>query len=313
MDLCLFSVSYAGLWGQAHLGLEPFIARASRLGYRQVMLMGKRPHLSPLDMTEERLVRLRAALSRARVTCPVIGGYTDFAGGSAAEVPSAEMQIAYVEALARIGAALHPHPIVRLFTSYDRGAMRQAWGQTVSCVRECSDRAAAHGAVIAVQNHHDLAVHTDALLEFLACVDRPNVRLGFDAWSPAARGEDLYGAARRAAPLTAITTNADYVRLPGFRYDADRIAYTAAPDFLHAVPFGTGFIDYPAYWRGLADGGFRGILSYEMCSPLRGGGGEANLDRCARAYVAWMNRHAGACGIGAPPAPASRTRKDHTT
>ena len=38
MRLALFSVSYAGLWGQAALGLCEFIERAARLGYRGVLL-----------------------------------------------------------------------------------------------------------------------------------------------------------------------------------------------------------------------------------------------------------------------------------
>src|SRR5450759_3949687 len=41
---------------------------------------------------------------------------------------------------------------------------------------------------------------------------------GFDAWSPALRGENLYEAARKAAPHTAITTNADYTTSPRYRY-----------------------------------------------------------------------------------------------
>jgi predicted dehydrogenase len=45
----LFSVSYAGLWGQATLTLPEFVRHARQLGYTSVMLMGKRPHLSPLD------------------------------------------------------------------------------------------------------------------------------------------------------------------------------------------------------------------------------------------------------------------------
>ena len=49
-------------------------------------------------------------------------------------------------------------------------------------------------------------------------MDRPNCKLGFDAWSPALRGEDLYESAKVAAPHTVITTNADYVRLPRYRY-----------------------------------------------------------------------------------------------
>lgn len=291
MNLCLFSVSYAGLWGQKQLDIEAVIAKARRLGYSSVMLAGKRPHLSPLDATPRRIAQISKALSAAKVTCPVLAAYTDFAGFGASEVPSLEMQIAYVESLCRIAADLDDHPIVRIFTAYDSGPMRVAWDRTVACVQECCDRAVPYGATIAVQNHHDLALHTDALLEFLASVDRPNCKLGFDAWSPAARGEDLYQAARKAAPHTAITTNADYVRLPAFRYDPDRINYNPAGAFLRAVPFGQGFIDFPAYWRGLIEGGYSGIMSYEMCSPLRGGGTEANLDRCAKAFVAWMHNH----------------------
>jgi sugar phosphate isomerase/epimerase len=145
---------------------------------------------------------------------------------------------------------------------------------------------------VAVQNHHDIAVHTVALLELLHDVDRPNCKLGFDAWSPALRGEDLYEAARLAAPHTAITTNADYVRLPRSRYRPELVNYEpAGPDLVRAVPFGTGFIDYRAFFRGLRDGGFDGVATFEMCSPIRGGGSLENLDRCARTYVNWMREH----------------------
>ena len=50
MKTALHSVSYAGVWpGQARLGLDQFLARAHDLGFGAVMLMAKRPHLSPLD------------------------------------------------------------------------------------------------------------------------------------------------------------------------------------------------------------------------------------------------------------------------
>ena len=49
-----FSVSYAGFWGQDRLAWTNFAARGAA-GYSAVMLMGKRPHLSPLDATPERL------------------------------------------------------------------------------------------------------------------------------------------------------------------------------------------------------------------------------------------------------------------
>ena len=298
MKLSLFSVSYAGLWGQHTLDVCSTIAKASSLGYDAVMLMGKRPHLSPLDTTGEQLAKINAALQEHRIECAVVAGYTDLAGAAAAEVPYVEMQIAQVESLSRIAAELGAS-VVRIFTAYEVEAESPyaTWGRVVGALREICDRAAAYGVTVAVQNHHDLGVHTDVLLEMLHDVDRPNCRAGFDAWSPALRGEDLYEAARRMAPLAAITTNADYVRLPRYRYRPELVNYErATPELIRAVKFGEGFIDYEAFFQGLKEGGFDGIANYEMCSPIRGGPAEANLDAYAARYVQWMQQHACAAG-----------------
>jgi sugar phosphate isomerase/epimerase len=233
-------------------------------------------------------------LAESNVECAVLGAYTDFSGAGAAEVPFLEMQIAYVEALARLARALDAK-VVRVFTSYEAPGVSftTLWERTVRALRECCDRAAAHGTTLAVQNHHDLGVHSTVLRELLCDIDRPNCKVGFDAWSPALRGEDLYEAAKLMAPVTACTTNADYVKLPRYQYQPALVNYApAAPDAVRAVPFGEGFIDYPAFFRGLKDGGFDGIATYEMCSPLRGGGTLENLDRCAMRYLEWMKENA---------------------
>lgn len=292
MQLALFSISYGGLWGQASLDLRQFIDRAAELGYAAVMLAGKRPHFSPLDVGDREIESLRDTLHGAKIATPIVAAYTDFGAAIAAEVPLQEMQIAYVESLCRIGQPLGAS-IVRVFTAYESAGSspHHAWQRTVAALREVCDRAAAFGFTVAIQNHHDVALHTTAVLELLHDIDRPNCKLGFDAWSPALRGEDLYEAAKRAAPFAAITTNADYIRLPRYRYRPELVNYeSAGPDLVRAVPFGTGFIDYPAFFRGLNDGGFQGYAVYEMCSPIRGGGGIENLDRYARTYRDWMNR-----------------------
>src|ERR1700722_17842409 len=118
MKLSLFPVSYAGFWGQDRIDLDEFLRHAAKLGYSAVMLMGKRPHLSPLDATPERLAKLRDLLKELGLECAAIGGYTDFAGGSAAEVPYLEMQIDYVESLSKIACQLGAS-IVRIFTAYE--------------------------------------------------------------------------------------------------------------------------------------------------------------------------------------------------
>ncbi len=293
MQLVLFSVGYAGLWGQQALATRPFISKAAELGYDAVMLMGKRPHLSPLDADPDTLQQLRTALHDHGLRCAVVAAYVDLSGAGASEVPYLEMQIAYVEQLARMASQLDAN-VVRVFTAYETPALagHGLWCRVVSGLQEICDRVADFGVTIAVQNHHDVAVHTDALLELLSDVDRHNCRAGFDAWSPALRGEPLYEAARRMAPYTAITTNADYVQLPRYAYDASRVNYVRDhPDMVRAVTFGRGFIDYDAFFRGLIDGGFDGPATYEMCSPLRGGGSLENLDTHAAHYVRWMKDH----------------------
>lgn len=292
MTPCLFSISYAGFWGQSALSLTDFIKHAGKLGYPSLMIAGKRPHLSPLDATPEFVKPIQDALAEANVRCDVLAAYTNLSQPSSVgcEVPLVEFQIAYVESLARIASQIGAK-IVRIFTAYEvEGQDLQAqWKRCVSAIREMCDRAAEHGVTIAIQNHHDIALHTEALLELLADIDRPNCKLGFDAWSPALRGESLYDSAKMAAPHTIITTNADYIKVPRHRYKPELVNYERQPvDWVRAVPFGTGFIDYAAFFKGLKDGGFDGTAVFEMCSPLRGGGSLENLDACADAYMKWM-------------------------
>lgn len=300
MELSLFSVSYAGYWGQQTLELPDFIARAAELGYDSVMLAAKRPHLSPLDMSEDRIASVKSALESHGVACSVIGGYTDLSPSAAVEIPYVEMQIGYVESLSRIAVRLGAS-IVRVFTAYEAEGHSPAsiWRDAVQALQEMCDRAAAHNVTIALQNHHDVGVHSDALLELMNDVDRANCKLGFDAWSPALRGENLYEVARKMAPHTVMTTNADYLRFPRFRYRPELVNYAPQEvDMVRAVHFGEGFIDYEAFFCGLREGGFDGIATYEICSPIRGGGSIENLDACASNYVDWM-RKTGVVGVPA--------------
>jgi sugar phosphate isomerase/epimerase len=290
MQPVLFSVSYAGLWGQAQLSLEEFIPHAAELGYPAVELTAKRPHLSPLDYPLRRVRELRALCEKSEVEVACVAAYTDFCGGAdAAEVPFVEMQIAYIETLSRLAEELGCH-LVRVFTGYERPGMTpdQAWNRTCDALREACARAETFGVTLGIQNHHDVAVHSRALLELLQDIDCPNCRLMLDPWSPALRGEDLYQTACELAPHVVYTTLADYVRLPRFHYEPNLVNYRRVePDLARAVPMGEGDIDSASFLRGLQEGGYDGPVAYEMCSPLRGGGSMSHLDACATRFLQW--------------------------
>jgi sugar phosphate isomerase/epimerase len=139
-----------------------------------------------------------------------------------------------------------------------------------------------------VQNHHDTACHYESLFDLLAEINEPNCQAMFDAWSPALHGSDLVAAVKKMAPYIVHTTVADYVRRRRFSYVPQLVNYARETDAIRAVPMGEGFIDYRGFFAALKEAGYQGYVAYEMCSPLRGGGSEANLDRCAKQFLEYM-------------------------
>lgn len=293
MRIALHSISYAGMWGQALLPVEDIIRRAAKFGYDDIMLTGKRPHGSLLDLDADARHRIRTTLEQERVGLACIAGYTNFtADAEHGDIPHREMQIYYVGELGRLAVELGGKH-VRIFTGYDHPSIpySRAWDLSVAAVKDCARRAADVGAVIALQNHHDLAGHSEAFLQFLKAVDEPTCKAAFDAWAPALQGDDLIASAKRLAPYTVHTTIADYVRLPRFRYQPELVNYHRQDDAIQAVPMGEGFIDYRAFLKTLRDHGFSGSVGYEMCSPLRDGNTLEVLDRYAQRFVAFMKEH----------------------
>ena len=290
MRTALHSISYSGSWGQDRLSLEETLDRTAALGFHGVMLASKRPHASLLDMVSEARRRLRAKLEDRAIALDCLAAYTNFtADAEHVEIPQAEMQIRHVEELCRLAVDLGGR-VVRIFTGYEHPALpySRAWDLTVKAVKECARRAGDVGAVVAVQNHHDIAAHSKSFYQFLRAVDEPACRAAFDAWSPALQGDDLVAAAKLLAPLTVHTTVADYVRMPRFRYRPELVNYTADADYIQAVPMGEGFIDYKGFFTALRDNGFHGSVAYEMCSPLRDGGRLETLDLYAHRFLEFM-------------------------
>ncbi len=288
MTPTLFSVSYAGLWGQDTLDLNSFIRKAGELGYAAVELMGKRPHLSVLDADTGELESIRQTAEECGVEIATIAGYTSFTAGKACpEVPFVEMQVAYVRELARLASELGAK-IVRVFTGYMTGpeAYHADWQKCVVGVRECADVAADYGITIGVQNHHDVAAGWRTYVEFLDEVAHPNCRAMFDPWAPAVHGDDLRECARALAPRMVQTTLADYAKLERFRYMRGLVNYEPLAPVVRAVPLGEGFVDLEEFFAGLNEGGFSGYVTYEMCSPLRGGGSMENVDATAAKALA---------------------------
>ncbi len=296
LKTCLHSVSYMGVWrGQATLTVDEFLLKAKELGFDGVMLAAKRPHVSLLDYDDEARKKLRARIKELGLELVCLAGYTDFTAGiDKAGIPNVEIQAIYVGELARLARDLGTN-MVRIYTGYERpdiGYDKQ-YALVAEGLQLAGKQAAKYGVTLAVQNHHDIAIHHEAMKWLLDEVNLPNVRAAFDCWSPTLEGlssEEIKEAIHIMQPYIVHTTTADYKELPRFRYELNNTNYLPQTSQMRAVPIGEGFLDYKTYINTLKEIGYQGYIAYEMCEVLRGGGSVENLDKTAKAFLEYVKQ-----------------------
>lgn len=293
---CLHSVSYMGIWrGQATLIVDEFLVKAKELGYDGVMLAAKKPHLSVADYDDAARKKLRDRIRELGLELVCLAGYTDFtAGVDMAGIPHTEIQAVYVGELARLARDLGTN-MVRIYTGYERPDIPydKQYAMVVEGLRMAGTLAAKYGVTLVVQNHHDIALHHEAMKWLLDEVNLPNVKAGFDCWSPTLEGlspEEIRQAVHIMKPYLVHTITADYKELPRYRYDINQTNYTKLQSQMRAVPIGEGFLDYKNFINALKEIGYQGYIAYEMCEVLEGGGSIENLDRTARKFLEYVKQ-----------------------
>ena len=252
----LHSVSYAGLWGQAFLPVDEFVDKAGALGYQGVMLMAKRPHVSVLDFGSRERARLHSRIEKNGLKAVCIAGYTNFTADlEHGDIPHREIQIQHVTELARLAQDVGGS-LVRVFTGYEASgpSFSAQWKLVVDgAARSAPHRAAHYGVTIGVQNHHDIAVSTEALLSLIEAVGEPNCRGALRRLAPALHGDDLAAAAMKmggahrahhdrqlsnAPPVSLRPVDRELPRKPrrSWRFPSTRVSLTIARFSMPSVP-----------------------------------------------------------------------------
>jgi len=296
LKTCLHSVSYMGVWrGQATLTIDEFLLKAKELGFDGVMLAAKRPHVSLIDYDDDARQKLRTRIKELGLELVCLAAYTDFtAGVDKAGIPHIEIQAVYVGELARLARDLGTN-MVRIYTGYERPDIPydKQYALVVEGLQMAGKMAAKYGITLAIQNHHDIAIHHDAMKWLLDEVNLPNVKAAFDCWSPTLEGlspEELRQSILTMKPYIVHTTTADYKELPRFKYELNHTNYTELQSQMRAVPIGEGFLDYKLWISTLKEIGYQGYIAYEMCEVLEGGGSIENLDRTARKFLEYVKQ-----------------------
>lgn len=294
---CLHSVSYLGIWrGQTPLSVDEFLEKAKELGYEGVMLVAKRPHVSPHDYDKAARKKLKEKIESLGLTLVALAGYTDFTAGiDKPGIPNAEIQAAWVGEIAELAEDLGTD-MVRIFTGYERPGIPydKQYAEVVSGLKMAGKLAAEHGVTLVVQNHHDIALHHDAMHWLLEEVNMPNVMAGWDAWSPVLEGlsgEELRESILKMKPFIVNTIAADYVKHPRFNYVNNLTNYKEEQAVMRAMPMGQGMIDYKTWFDALKEIGYQGWIVYEMCEVLDGGGSIENLDKTAKIFLEYMKQY----------------------
>ncbi|MDF2721772.1 MAG: sugar phosphate isomerase/epimerase [Paenibacillus sp.] len=293
MKIGLHSVSYSGTWGgQTVLSLEDFVKKAARLGYQSVEFAAKRPHASPLDLNRDDRRRLKAQLAESGLELSCLASYHDFSTWyEHADMAHMEKELLYMKSVIELAVDLGCE-LVRTYTGYFKDGVpyRLQWDKCVQGIKESARMAAASGITLGVQNHSCIASDPDSLLDFLAEVNEPNAKAVLDAPFIANHFKPMRETVLKYKDKIVHTHLTDFIRRDKYRYISETVTFEKNGMEMIAVPIGAGSIDYAEFIRALKEIGFVGSLSYEMCSPLVGGGAEDNLDRCALETLQYVKK-----------------------
>jgi len=279
MEIALHSVSYGGSWpGQATLSLADFLSKAKELGYSAVEIMAKRPHLSPLDLDSDARKRVKDLIAERGIRLVAIAGYQDFSCGSEhSDMARRQKELVYLRETLRLARDLGCG-LVRTYAGfyYPEVPFSTQWKWCVDCLKEGTKMAADLGITIGLQNHGTIAQCYRDVLDMVSEVNADNLKIVLDAPALENNNENYDEAVEACGSFIVHSHTSD------FSYPS--------PNRLRkmAVPLGEGEVKYERFVAALKKVGYQGYLSYEICSPLAGGGEIPNLDASAKKSLEYI-------------------------
>lgn len=290
MKISLHSVSYSGTVtpDQAMLSLEAFMAKAKDLGFDGVTLAAKRPHALPLDLSEEDRASTRTFADSLGLEIVCIAGYNDFADPAPF---NRQLNLSYVIDCVKLARDLGA-PIVRTFASGMGGYHAAPLGQQIKWVvemaKQATEVAEKLGVTLVIQNHSPIGNNIHNLAQIVREVNSPAYRTAIDCPLLTDSAVDYDGALRTCADIFAFTTACDYQRAPG---PVHRLpGGSVLTQVWEGVCLGQGECDWHRFLESLKEIGYDYWINYEMCSRMRGGGSEENLDHIASASLRYLRR-----------------------
>jgi sugar phosphate isomerase/epimerase len=282
MKLGLYSITYLGLWyrGEA-LPLPTMIKAAKKYGYDGIEIDGKRPHGNPLDWPSARCRELRKMAAAEGIEIFAVAANNDFSN----PVPEVrEAQICFMHELIRMTSDLGA-PALRVFLGWwgvtrhpklasyaipkklwpvvhEGFSHEEIWGWCRDALVECARYAGDAGVTLALQNHRPVIKDHHDVMRMVKEVDSPHLKVCLDApLMPEKSADVIRQAAQDVGPLQVLSH---------FGGEFERRADGTIRGFDRHDGVVTGDTNeyYRDFVRSMAEIGYEGYMSYELCHQL---------------------------------------------
>lgn len=287
MKVALYSVTYSGGWYDGPpLSIRETLDRASQTGFDGVEIGCKRPHFSPLDTSEADAVKTARAALDLGLEIPALAAYNDF---SSPVEERRETEMVMLRQIVNLAACMGVG-IVRVFAawpgvtststglSYDiprhlmanqlRSADRfETWLRVRDALSESADYAGRAGVRLALQNHPPVIRGFEDVIDFIREIDSPHLGVSLDC--PILSDQSDAPVRRAVAETGPLIIHSHY----GGEFDrVDGIPTQRKFDSRRELANDRAFV------RALADIGYAGYLSYELCHPVLRGHARARIE-----------------------------------
>jgi sugar phosphate isomerase/epimerase len=309
MKTALYTVTYNGQFYKGRpLTLEEIFARAADMGFDAIEIGAKRPVASPLDLDSSRRQAISSLSAQHGVEIGCIGSYTNLVSPV---VEQREAQMVMLLETVRLAHDLGA-PVVRVFAAWPGVTLRdgqsyyevaksykwqgvtwfEQWQWARECLEEASRWAERYGVVLALQNHKPVTNTYRDTLEMVREVGSPWVKACIDAPH---LGDQSDGGVRRAILETGDLEA--WSHFGGFEETPDNQVYEDTGE-------GVISVNYPAFFRALAEIKYEGAVAYEGCGPAlvhHNYRGVEEADRRVRLALAYMQRQIAAAEAAEGP------------
>jgi sugar phosphate isomerase/epimerase len=294
MKIGMYSITYQGMWyrGQG-IDVMSLVKLAKKQGWEGLELDTERPHLAPMDFSQDDRRRLRDLAGELALPICAISPHCDISS----PVPiHREVMICYVRECIKLTHDLGV-PLCKIFAAWrgttlydDLATYNDTYGYdpygywkgdrrafVVDSLRELAKVAEDYGVVLAMQNHGpDIVNRYQDVLSLIADVGSPAFKACMDInIEPDMEAESAEHAREMVKATGKLLVHSHFNAEFGRRPDGS-VELVAAGYFDNR--FWQRKVAYPAYVEALVASGYKGYIDWEFCHPAIKDGKTAGIE-----------------------------------